>query len=414
MTEQGWNADVLIAGAGYVGLSLAVALKQSDPDLTVIVADPRHESVPDKTADSDARASAVAASARRLLEVVGVFDALKPHAQPILDMVVTDSRTGDAVRPVFLSFDGEVAPGEAFAHMVPNAELVRALHARAVELGVIFEMPCRISGFATKKSGMHVDRADNGSSFHVGLLVAADGVRSSLRTLSGIRTVSWKYRQKAIVTTLAHTEPHNGRAEEHFLPAGPLALLPLTGNRSSLVWTEEPHRADQLVKEDETLFLMDLESRTGFHLGEFSLAGPRQAYPLGLMLVREFVGPRFALIGDAAHGIHPIAGQGLNMGFRDVAALAETIVETRRLGLDVGSPDCLARYQQWRRFDTWQMGAVTDGLNRLFSNDNPLVRGVRDFGLGLVDRMPAMKTAFMKEAAGITGEPPKLMRGEPI
>jgi len=414
MTEQMRDADILIAGGGYVGLSLAVALKQAAPDMTIIVADGRPR--PDfagQAGSGDERASAIAASARRLLEVLGVFEPLADHAQPILDMVVTDSRTTDAVRPVFLSFDGEVEPGEPFAHMIPNTKLVQSLLDRADALGVILDMPCRIVDFAESAAGMIVNR-DKGEPIRAQLLIAADGVRSALRDIAGIKTISWAYRQKAIVTTLAHTRPHNGRAEEHFFPAGPLALLPLTGNRSSLVWTERPEKADRLVAGDEDVFLMELESRTGFHLGEFSLAGPRQAYPLGLTLVREFVRPRFALVGDAAHGIHPIAGQGLNMGFRDVAALSEVIIETRRLGLDIGSVTALERYQQWRRFDTWQMGAVTDGLNRLFSNDSRIIRGVRDIGLSLVDRMPGLKTAFIKEAAGTTGDLPKLMRGQEI
>jgi len=419
MSEHTREADVLIAGAGYVGLSLAVALKQTDPDMTVIVADIRpHPSAGARTdspvpAFRDERASAIAASARRLLEALGVFDALAADAQPILDMIVTDSRTGDAVRPVFLSFDGEIEPGEPFAHMVANAKLVQALFERAEALGVVMEMPCRITDFKDEGAAMLV-RRETGTPIRTRLLVAADGVRSNLRSLAGIKTVSWSYRQKAIVTTLAHTRPHEGRAEEHFLPAGPLALLPLTGNRSSLVWTEYPDRADRLVSGDEDLFILELESRTGFHLGELSLAGRRQAHPLGLMLVREFVRPRLALVGDAAHGIHPIAGQGLNMGFRDIAALTEVVVETRRLGLDIGGLTALRRYEQWRRFDTWQMGAVTDSLNRLFSNDNRLVRGIRDLGLGLVDRMPSLKKAFIREAAGVTGEIPKLMRRQSV
>lgn len=404
------DVNVLIGGGGYVGLSLAVALKQSDPDLQIMVVDARAG----KPGAGDERASAIAASARRLLTVLGVFDELADRAQPIRDMIVTDSRTSDAVRPVFLSFDGEIEPGEPFAHMVPNAHLVATLQDRAEALGVTLKAPCRITGFEETGTGMRVMLSDGQGIVDADLLVAADGVRSGLREQAGIKTVSWQYRQKAIVATLAHTEPHHGRAEEHFLPAGPLALLPLTGNRSSLVWTENPQRADRLIAEDEDLFLMELESRTGFHLGRFSLVGPRQAYPLGLMLVREFVRPRFALAGDAAHGIHPIAGQGLNMGFRDVAALTEVVIEARRLGLDIAGPDVLQRYQQWRRFDTWQMGAVTDSLNRLFSNDNRFLRGIRDLGLGLVDRMPSLKSAFIREAAGITGQTPKLMLGEPV
>ena len=406
MSDGMTQADVVIAGGGYVGFSLAVALAQADPTLRILLADAR----PGLPGKGDERASAIAASARRLLTAIGVYEDLADAAQPILDMIVTDSRNHDAIRPTLLSFDGEIEPGEPFAHMIPNALLIEALAARAQDLGVSVETGCPIDGFDTGTASVTVRRS-NGPDIETALLVAADGVRSRLRGQAGIGTVSWRYRQKALVATLGHENPHEGRAEEHFFPSGPLALLPLTGNRSSLVWTERPDAADRLARCDEDLFLFDLAERTGHHLGRFELLGPRQTFPLGLLLVREFVRSRFALIGDAAHGIHPIAGQGLNMGFRDVAALAEVLIDARRLGLDIGTVDILRRYEQWRRFDTWQMGAVTDGLNRLFSNDNALLRGVRDLGLGMVDRMPAVKSMFIREAAGVTGETPRLMQG---
>lgn len=239
-------------------------------------------------------------------------------------------------------------------------------------------------------------------------------MKSRLRDLAGIRTVHWAYGQSGIVTTVKHERPHNGRAEEHFLPAGPFAILPLPGNRSSLVWTERSADADRLVRGDDFTFEIELERRFGHHLGKLELDGPRHAYPLGLTLAREYIRPRFALAGDAAHGIHPIAGQGLNMGFKDVAALAEVLVTARRLGQDIGALDVLERYQTWRRFDAFQMGVVTDVLNRLFSNDIDILRGIRDFGLGLVERMPRLKTGFIREAAGFAGPAPKLLTGEPI
>jgi 2-octaprenyl-6-methoxyphenol hydroxylase len=246
------------------------------------------------------------------------------------------------------------------------------------------------------------------------LLVAADGVRSKLRELAGIGTVRWEYDQSGIVTTIAHERPHEGRAEEHFLPSGPFAILPLTGNRSSLVWTERRDDAERLVKGDDFTFELELERRFGHHLGKLELAGPRHAFPLGLTLARSFVQPRLALAGDAAHGIHPIAGQGLNLGFKDVAALAEVLVEARRLGEDIGALDVLERYERWRRFDTFRMGVVTDVLNRLFSNDMDVVRAVRDVGLGLVDRMPSLKRFFIRQAAGLEGPSPRLLVGEAI
>ena len=222
------------------------------------------------------------------------------------------------------------------------------------------------------------------------------------------------YEQSGIVVTVAHERPHNGRAEEHFLPAGPFAILPLKGNRSSLVWTERTKDADSLIASDDLVFEEELERRFGLKLGDLRVEGQRRAFPLGLTLAREFVKPRFALAGDAAHGIHPIAGQGLNLGFKDAAALAETIVEAARLGLDIGSLTVLQRYEQWRRFDTVQMGVTTDVLNRLFSNDNTPLRALRDLGLGIVDRLPRLKDFFIGQASGKGDGQPRLLRGEGI
>ncbi|WP_269584921.1 ubiquinone biosynthesis hydroxylase [Roseibium sp. Sym1] len=401
--------DVVIAGGGYVGLSLAVALKQGDAGLSCAVVDPK----PMADLHKDPRASAIAAAASRMLTQLGVWPKIADKAQPINEMIVTDSKLRDAVRPVFLTFGGEASEGEAFAHMMPNGVMMPALYKAAKALGVEFFAPGTAETFRSHAD--HVDlQLEDGSVLKSRLLVAADGVRSRLRELAGIRTVNWDYGQSGIVTTVKHERPHEGRAEEHFLPAGPFAILPLPGNRSSLVWTEKTSDAERLVRSDEFTFELELERRFGHHLGALELDGPRRAYPLGLKLARDFVKPRFALIGDAAHGIHPIAGQGLNLGFKDVAALAEVLVEARRLGQDLGGFDVLERYQRWRRFDTFQMGVVTDVLNRLFSNDNDILRAMRDFGLGVVDRMPSLKSRFIKEAAGFAGPVPKLLSGEPI
>ncbi|QDG75276.1 ubiquinone biosynthesis hydroxylase [Labrenzia sp. PHM005] len=401
--------DVVIAGGGYVGLSLALALKQGDPALKCAVVDPK----PMNTLDKDPRASAIAAAASRMLTQLGIWDKIAAKGQPINEMIVTDSKLRDAVRPVFLTFDGQATEGEAFATMMPNGVMMPALYKAAKALGTKFFAPNSADTFRTHPDRVELDLKD-GTVLKTRLLVAADGVRSKLRDLAGIRTVDWDYKQSGIVTTVKHERPHNGRAEEHFLPAGPFAILPLPGNRSSLVWTEKTSDADRLVRSDDFTFELELERRFGHHLGTLELDGPRQAFPLGLKLAREFAKPRFALIGDSAHGIHPIAGQGLNMGFKDVAALAEVLIEARRLGQDIGGFDVLERYQRWRRFDTFQMGVVTDVLNRLFSNDNDILRAARDFGLGLVDRMPGLKTHFIKEAAGFAGPVPRLLSGDPI
>lgn len=402
--------DMLVVGGGYVGLSVAVAVKQSAPHLNVEVI----EAAPGHVWEKDERASAVIAAATKMLQVLNVWDDIAPEAQPINRMIVTDSRTSDPVRPVFLTFDGAVEEGQPFAHMIPNVAMVRALRGACERLGIIIRHGLSANGFTTTSTKTTVSLSD-GSTIETRLLVACDGVRSKLRTLAGIKTVTWSYGQSGIVTTVAHERPHDGVAEEHFLPSGPFAILPLTGNRSSLVWTERTADADRLIASDDLIFEAELQRRFGHKLGEITVAGGRKAFPLGLTLSRAFVAPRLALAGDAAHGIHPISGQGLNLGFKDVAALAETIVDADRLGMDIGALDVLERYQTWRRFDTFRMGVTTDVLNRLFSNDITPLRIARDFGLGLVERMPGLKSYFIGQAAGTTGaDRPKLLAGDAI
>jgi 2-octaprenyl-6-methoxyphenol hydroxylase len=408
MAEQQSQADVVIAGAGFAGLALAIALRQGlGADFTVVVADPALARPP----GVDARASAIAAGARRLFETIDVWRAVADGAQPILDMVVTDSRLGDAVKPVFLTFAGEVEAGEPFAHMVENGPLIAALAAKAREVGATL----RASAIETfEVAGERVAIRCGDGALTAGLLIAADGARSRLRELAGIATFGWSYDQSAIVCTVAHERDHCGRAEEHFLPAGPFAILPLTGRRSSIVWTENAREAERIVALPDDLFHEELEQRFGLHLGDIAVEGPRRVHPLGLTVARAFVADRLVLVGDAAHVIHPIAGQGLNLGLRDVAALAETIVDAARLGLDFGAAHVLERYQRWRRFDTMAMGIATDGLNRLFSNRSDALRLMRDVGLGLVDRLPGLKRLFIREAAGLVGDVPKLLRGEAL
>ena len=404
------NLDILVCGGGYVGLSAALAIKAAAPSLDVAVID----AAPADVWRKDQRASAIAAGAKRLLTTLDVWAQIEPEAQAINEMVVTDSRTSDPVRPVFLTFAGEIETGEPFAHMVPNVAMVAALREKAEELKLPIYQSALATSLTVSEQEARVETAD-GRAFAARLVVAADGVRSKLRDMAGIKIQKWDYGQSGIVTTVAHERPHNGRAEEHFMPSGPFAILPLTGNRSSLVWTERTETANRLVAEDDIVFETELERRFGHHLGALRVEGGRKAFPLGLTLARDFVQPRVALAGDAAHGIHPVAGQGLNLGFRDVAALAETIVEANRLGLDIGSMAVLERYQVWRRFDTVRMGLTSDVLTRMFSNDFTPLRLVRDFGLGLVDRMPAMKRYFINQAAGIPdASGPRLLRGEAI
>ncbi|UVC08053.1 ubiquinone biosynthesis hydroxylase [Rhizobium sp. TH2] len=398
--------DILVAGGGYVGLSVAVSIKKAAPHLKIMVAD----GAPDGAWQRDGRASAIAAAASRMLAALGLWDEMLPHAQPINKMIITDSRTSDPVRPVFLTFDGEVGKDEPFAHMIPNPAMVGPLLKAAEALGVEMKFSTSVETFAAGPVSVSA-KLSTGETVEARLLVACDGAKSRLRDIAGIKTVHWDYGQSGIVTTVEHERPHDGVAEEHFLPAGPFAVLPLPGNRSSLVWTERTADADKLVAADDLVFEEELERRFGHKLGPIRAVGGRRAFPLGLTLARAFVANRVALAGDSAHGIHPISGQGLNLGFKDVAALAETIVDADRLGLDIGALNVLERYQSWRRFDTFRMGVTTDVLNRLFSNDITPIRIARDFGLGVVDRMPGLKNFFIKQASIATGADPKLLGG---
>jgi 2-octaprenyl-6-methoxyphenol hydroxylase len=296
--------------------------------------------------------------------------------------------------------------------MIENGPMIAALLDKAREQGVDLR-PVAVTRFTHDPARVTAQLSD-GASLSARLLVAADGARSVIRDQAGIAVHGWDYDQAGIVTTIAHERDHNGRAEEHFLPAGPFAILPLTRNRSSIVWTESKADAARIVALSDAEFLAELEQRFGLHLGDLALAGPRRAFPLGLHVARSFIAERIALIGDAAHVIHPIAGQGLNMGLRDAAALAEAVIDAARLGIDVGAVSVLERYQRWRRFDTMAMGIATDSLNRLFSNNSDVLRLVRDMGLGLVDRMPNLKEFFIREAAGLTGDVPKLLKGEAL
>ena len=403
------QADMLIAGGGFAGLTLAIALRQGlGPSVSVTVADPTLG----KSHDDDERASAIVAAARRLFETLGVWHSVAAEAQPILDMVVTDSRVDDAVRPVFLTFAGDVEPGEPFAHMIENRILIPALEAKAREAGVALRATA-VTTVSHDGERAAVALAD-GSRVKARLLVAADGARSAIREQAGIAVRGWEYGQSAIVTTVGHERDHEGRAVEHFLPGGPFAILPLTGRRSSIVWTETTDDAERIMALPEDAFHAELEQRFKLHLGEIRTVGARRVHPLGFFIARSFIAERIALVGDAAHVIHPIAGQGLNMGLRDSAALAEVLVDGARLGLDPGAADVLERYQRWRRFDTMTMGLATDGLNRLFSNRSAALRVVRDIGLGLVDRVPNLKRLFIREAAGLVGDVPKLLRGKSL
>jgi 2-octaprenyl-6-methoxyphenol hydroxylase len=401
--------SIVIGGGAFAGLALALALRQGlGQEIPIIVADPALANRPSR----DPRATAIVAACRRLFEVIGAWGDIADKVQPILDMAITDSKLEDATRPVFLTFGGDVEPGEPFAHMVENRDLIDALVRRA-EASSIDLRATAVTSFDARPDGIGVTLGD-GSVIEAGLLVAADGARSKLRERAGIVTHGWDYNQSGIVVTVSHERDHQGRAEEHFMPAGPFASLPLTGKRSSLVWTESRAEAARIVALQPDEFHQELEQRFGLHLGEVKALDKPRAFPLSYFVARSFIGERLALIGDAAHVIHPIAGQGLNMGLKDVAALAEVVVDAARLGIDFGQSDVLESYQRWRRFDTMAMGVATNSLNFLFSNKSTLLRTVRDIGLGLVDRAPPLKNMFIRQAAGLSGEVPRLLRGEAL
>ncbi|MPR11636.1 ubiquinone biosynthesis hydroxylase [Microvirga tunisiensis] len=407
---------IVIAGGGLAGLSLSLALKKALADgIDVVMCDPALRRDP----HGDKRSYAIAAAARRMLEALEIWAQVADKAQPILDMVITDSRLQDPVRPTFLTFGGDVDGHEPFAHMITAGDLTAALLEACREAGVDLRSE-GVAGFAVHGARTDISLA-NGDSLQGSLLVAADGACSRLREQAGIGWIAWPYRQSGIVATIAHERDHEGKAIEHFLPSGPFAILPLKPesqadgslkHRSSIVWTERSENVPALLESHPEDLLVELERRFGLQLGKLTFETKPQAFPLSFGVARSFVGERLALLGDAAHVIHPIAGQGLNLGLHDAAALAEIITDAMRLGMDPGAADVLDRYERARRTDITTMGVMTDGLNRLFSNDVLPVRLIRDLGLGLVDRMPGLKRFFIREAAGIRERQPKLLRGE--
>jgi 2-octaprenyl-6-methoxyphenol hydroxylase len=398
--------DITIAGGGITGLSLALTLKRVlRGALSVCL-------VEAPIARDDDRAFAFSAGSKRMLQALGVWDAIEPDAQPIHDMVITDSRLDDPIRPVFLTFGGEAAPGEPFAHMIPEQSVLSALREAIASSGLSIVM-----GHVTEarpEAGSSRVTLSDGTVMRASLVIASDGARSRLREDAGIGWAHWSYKQSGIVATIGHEREHHGRAEEHFLPSGPFAVLPLTGNRFTMVWSETTERARSVLERDDADILVEIEKRVGLRLGELKLLSRPRSYPLGFGLARRFGAERLALVGDAAHLIHPIAGQGLNMGLRDVAALAEIITDHAALGLDPGDLMVIEAYERARRADTVAMASVTDALNRLFSNDAMPVRLMRDLGLGLVDRLPSVKTRLIREAAAINPHLPRLMRGETL
>jgi 2-octaprenyl-6-methoxyphenol hydroxylase len=402
------QCDVFVSGGGMVGLTLAVALARGG--LNVAVADPVEPAIA-TNAGFDGRVSALSYSSVRMFEALDIWPALAPSAQPIHDILVTDAALGRAPGPLSLHFDHREI-GLPMGYIAENRHIRAALY-DAIARHSTITLIAPASAQQISDTGPAIEVALGAQdSVSARLAVAAEGRDSPARERFGIGVTAWSYPQCGIVATVAHERPHDGVAYEHFLPSGPFAILPMTGNRSSLVWTETEMIAPRMLALPDAAFDAEVARRFGAHLGATEVIGPRWSYPLRFHLARALVRKRFALAGDAAHGIHPIAGQGLNLGLKDAAALAEIVLDAARLGLDIGGLDVLRRYERWRRFDSVVMGLTMDAMNRLFSNDIAPLRLVRDLGMGFVDRVGPLRRFFMRQAGGDIGKLPRLMRGE--
>lgn len=417
MTIRATDADVLIIGGGLNGPIAALALAQAGLSVAICDAAPA-----ETRADPafDGRAYNIALAGKRLLEAVGIWEAIAQDAQPIWDIVVTDGRRGEPASPFFLHFDHRELDEGAGGWMVEDRHLRPALIAMLnAHPRVAHHAPVRVT--AHSGAGETATATlETGETLRARALIACDGRDSPVARRENIRRQGWSYGQTGLVCAVAHEKPHDGIAYEHFLPAGPFAILPLRGNRSSLVWTETDAEAARIATLSDEAYLGEVSARFGDFLGDLTLEGSRWAYPLKLSLAQDWVRPRVALLGDAAHAVHPIAGQGLNLGLRDTAALAEVLVEAHRRGEDIGALQVLKRYESWRRFDATALAFAMDALNRLFSNDLPGVRPLRDIGLALAGAFQPARRLFMREAAGLpgpvrpSGPVPRLLTGRTL
>lgn len=404
------DLDVVIAGGGLNGPTLALALAQAG--LRVAVVDPR----PAQTrsgAGFDGRAYSLAIASVRMLRALGLWEGLAPHAQPIHRIMASQGQPGEGAGRFFLHFDSAELGEGPVGHMLED----RFLHAALTEAmaGTLTTLPgLSVTGQEAGPAGVTAILSD-GRRLAARLLIGADGRGSGTATRAGIRRQGWDYGQTALVASIDHALPHQGIAHQYFMATGPLAILPLPGNRSNIVWSETTANAQAIAALDDAAFLSVLRPRFGDFLGDLSLAGPRFRYPLSLSLAERYVDDRVALVGDAAHGVHPIAGQGLNLGLRDVAALAQVLVDAARRGEDIGSPMVLERYQAWRRPDATGLALGMDAVNRLFATDRAPVPALRGLGMGLVDAIPGLRRGFMRQAAGLSVRPmPRMLDGRPL
>ena len=404
------DTDILIVGGGLNGPCLALACAQAGLSSVVL------DALPAQTREDvgfDGRAYALALASVRMLGALGIWDEVGDHAQPMLEIKASDGRAGDGAAPFFLHFDHAEIEEGPMGHMLEDRYLRRALMA-AMEGSALITHRADAQVLSQDTNGIASVTLEGGEVFRGRLLVGADGKRSGVAERAGIKRMGWDYNQTALVCAVDHEKPHNGIAHQFFMPGGPLAILPLPGNRSSIVWSEAEPRASTLAQASDDEFMGALRPAFGNFLGDISLTGQRHSYPLSLSLAGAFVAEKLALVGDAAHGVHPIAGQGLNLGLRDVSALAEMLADAKRRGEDFARRDVLDRYQQWRRFDTAGLAVATDSVNRLFSNDNPAVRAIRDIGMGAIGAVPSLRRRFIREAAGLTGDLPRLMQGRAL
>lgn len=406
-----FDTDIAIVGGGLSGPTLALALANAGLSVTVIDAQKAQTRM---APDFDGRSYALALTSVRLLEGIGLWDAVADNAQPMLEIKVTDGRAGEGPSPFFMHFDHAEIEEGPMGHMVQDRHLRQALMDAVTTAENITVMnETEVVGQSADGTGITLTLA-SGNHLRARLCVGADGRTSGTAARAGIKRTGWAYGQTALVCAVEHAMPHNGIAHQFFMPPGPLAILPLTGNRSSIVWSESTENAARIHSMPDEAYLDVLRPRFGDFLGEISLAGGRYTYPLNLSLAHNMIANRIALLGDSAHGVHPIAGQGLNAGFRDIAALCEVIVDAQRRGEDFGASVALGRYQEWRRFDNASLALATDSFNRLFSNDNAFIRMARDIGMGVISALPGLRRTFIREAAGLNGNLPRLMRGLPL
>lgn len=410
--------DVVIVGAGMAGMTLALALKSGGLSVALIEKQ-SFEAQLDQ--GFDGRASAIAYACFRQWDALGVGDELRPKACRMDEIMVTDGHLPGAASakpsPFFLHFlsdeIGQRTDNEPLGYMVENRHTRKALYEAVLDRSIRLIVPAHVVDVEETPSGVRLSLS-NGEALSAKLLVSAEGRQSGLRKRFGIKYINWDYDQSAVVATIKMSRPHNNIAYEHFLSSGPFAVLPLNDNCACLVWSESHAKAKALLGLDDDLFYDHLYRRLGEFVGEFELLGTRFIYPLGLGLAQDMVKGRMALLGDAAHGIHPIAGQGLNLGLKDVAALAQVVIEAARLGEDIGSPLVLERYARWRRFDNVTTSVIMDAFVRIFSNNNPLLRPLRGLGMGIVNRIGPMRRFLMQDAGAATGDLPKLLKGEAV